>query len=105
MILFCRVLTTSSMKRFGPFLGFLVISALSMPALSSQVSERFHAELESSCLKIDSPEVCACYAKSVTDRYDDGQLVAIYNLLSNKEAKQMFLVAHSVEGRACKAPD
>ena len=93
------------MTRFFGFVGILAFATLSLPAYASEVSERFQSELERACAQVDSPEVCACYAKSVTERYDDGQLRVIFQLLKNKEANQMFVVTHAVEGRACKAPN
>ena len=103
MIPFPRLFPTSSLNRFLLLIGVTAASALSSAALASEVSEKFQAELETACLQVDTPEVCTCYAKSVTQRYDDGQLVTIFNLLKNKEANQMFLITHAVEGRACKA--
>ena len=91
------------MKNLLLLVGALAISAPACPVLSSEVSEKFQSKLESGCLKVDTPQVCSCYAKAVTKRYDDGQLAVIFQLLKNKEANQMFLVTHSVEGRACKA--
>ena len=90
-------------KNLFLFVGALVVFAPACPVLASEVSEKFQSKLESGCLKVDTPEVCSCYAKAVTKRYDDGQLAVIFQLLKNKEANQMFLVTHSVEGRACKA--
>ena len=91
------------MNRFFSLVGAMAFSVFGSPGLASEVSEKFQAQLEDACLKVDSPEVCTCYSKSVTARYDDGQLLAIFNLLKNKEANQMFLITHAVEGRACKA--
>ena len=91
------------MNRFFFLIGVVALSVLGPPALASEVSEKFQAQLEDACLKVDTPEVCSCYAKSVTQRYDDGQLVVIFNLLKNKQANRMFLITHAVEGRACKA--
>ena len=93
----------NSVIRFSSLIGAIALSALGSPALGSEVSEKFQAQLEDACLKVDTQAVCSCYAESVTQRYDDGQLVAIFNLLKNKEANRMFMVTHAVEGRACKA--
>ena len=93
----------SSVIRFSSWIGAIALSAFATPVLGSEVSEKFQAQLEDACLKVDTQAVCSCYAESVTRRYDDGQLVAIFKLLKNKEANQMFLVTHAVEGRACKA--
>ncbi len=91
------------MNRFFCVVGVFVASAIGAPSFASQVSDKFQAELKRACGQVDTPEVCACYAKSVTARYDDGQLVAIFNLLKNKEANQMFMITHAGEGRACKS--
>ena len=93
------------MNRFFFLIGVVALSVLGPPALASEVSEKFQAQLEDACLKVDTPEVCSCYAKSVTKRYDDAQLLAIFNLMKNKEANQMFMVTHAGEGRACKSPN
>ena len=90
------------MIRFSSLIGAVSLSVFATPALGSEVSEKFQAQLEGACLKVDTQAVCSCYAESVTQRYDDGQLVAIFKLLKNKEANQMFLITHAVEGRACK---
>ena len=90
------------MIRFSSLIGAVSLSVFAIPALGSEVSEKFQAQLEDACLKVDTQAVCSCYAESVTQRYDDGQLVAIFKLLKNKEANQMFLITHAVEGRACK---
>ena len=93
------------MNRFFFLIGVVVLSVLGPPALASEVSDKFQAQLEAACLKVDTSEVCSCYAKSVTQRYDDAQLLAIFNLMKNKEANQMFMVTHAGEGRACKSPN
>jgi hypothetical protein len=92
-------------NRFFSFVGFIALSALGTPSFGSEVSDKFQAELERACGQVDSSEVCACYAKSVTERYNDAQLLAIFNLLKNKEANRMFMITHAVEGRACKSPN
>ena len=76
---------------------------LAAPGLSSEVSENFQAKLEKACLKIDSPKNCSCWSRSVTQRYDDGQLMKIFQLMKNAQANQMFMVTHSVEGRICQS--
>ena len=85
----------------------LVLGACLAPiaSVASPTSEKFQSQLEEACLKIDSPAACQCYARRVTSRYNDQQLLAIFKLLKNKEASQMFMVTHAVEGRACKSPD
>ena len=96
---------TSSVNRIFSMLGVMAVSALGSPAFGSELSEKFQAELERACAQVDTPEVCSCYAKSVTARYDDRQLLVIFKLLKNKEANQMFMVTHAGEGRACKSPN
>ena len=74
---------------------------------ASELADKFQSELKRACLKVDTPEVCQCFARKVTARYDDGQLLALLRLLKprNKEVNQMFMVTHSVEGRSCKSTD
>ena len=74
-------------------------------AFGSEVSETFQSKLEKACLELDSPGVCSCYAKSVTEQYNDAQLITIFELLRDKEANQMFLVVHEEQGRACGSSD
>ena len=90
------------MKRISLFV-FLAAQAFMSPAFSGEISEKFQASLQEACLKIDTAKNCSCWAKSVTERYDDGQLVAITKLLRNPQANQMFMVTHSVEGRICQS--
>ena len=74
-------------------------------ALGSEVSDAFQLKLEKACLELESPDVCSCYAKSVTERYNDAQLITIFELLRDKEANKMFLVVHEDYGRVCSSFD
>ena len=74
-------------------------------AFGSEVSDTFQLKLEKACLELESSDVCSCYAKSVTERYNDAQLITIFELLRDKEANKMFLVVHEEYGRACGSFD
>jgi len=95
------------LKRFIYPLAAVVLLVASAPANASELADKFKAELKRACLKVDTPEACQCFARKVTARYDDGQLLALLKLLKprNKEVNQMFMVTHSVEGRSCKSTD
>ena len=71
-------------------------------ANASETSEKFEAALTTACEAQETPEMCSCYAKQVTSQYNDKQLVAIFNLLKDTEANDMFLVIHSQIGMDCK---
>ena len=75
---------------------------LNLSANASETSERFEAALTTACEAQETPEMCSCYAKQVTSQYNDKQLVAIFNLLKDTEANDMFLVIHSQIGKNCK---
>ena len=75
---------------------------LNLAGNASETSEIFEAALSKACEAQETPEMCSCYAKKVTSRYNDNQLVAIFNLLKDTEANDMFLVIHSQVGMNCK---
>ena len=95
------------MKRFLRPVVVAALLACASHANASELAGKFQSELMRACLKVDTPEVCQCFARKVTARYDDGQLLALLRLLKprNKEVNQMFMVTHSVEGRSCKSTD
>ena len=75
---------------------------LNLAGNASETSEKFEAALTTACEAQETPEMCSCYAKQVTSQYNDKQLVAIFNLLKDTEANDMFLVIHSQIGKNCK---
>ena len=74
----------------------------SLPVLGSEISDQFESALATACEEQESAAMCSCYAKEVTSGYNDKQLVAIMNLLKDREANDMFLVVHSQVGMECK---
>ena len=73
--------------------------------VNESVSAKFQARLYEACVKIEKStdlSSCKCYSSQVTKRYNDVQLITIYNLLKIPEANKMFMVAHSPEGIACR---
>lgn len=91
------------LSKFLFSLFFVSLNAALLPVNSSEVNEIFRDKLEKACLKIDQKIICSCYAKAVSSRYNDQELAAIATLLKDKEAKQMFLIAHRPEGGDCKS--
>jgi len=88
----------------------LSASVLSASVFIGQVNEsvsgNFQAKLYEACVKIGKMtdlSSCKCYSSQVTKRYNDVQLISIYNLLKIPEANKMFVVAHSPEGIACRS--
>lgn len=86
--------------------GLILASAFlhigfSSPGNASDVSERFETALAKACEAQESQETCSCYAKRVTEKYDDTELVSIFNLLQDQEANSMFLVIHAKDGQYC----
>jgi len=75
---------------------------LNLAGYASETSETFEAALSKACEAQEGPEMCSCYSKKVTSQYNDNQLVAIFNLLKDTEANDMFLVIHSQIGMSCK---
>ena len=75
---------------------------LNLAGNASETSEIFEAALSNACEAQETTEMCSCYAKKVTSQYNDNQLVAIFNLLKDTEANDMFLVIHSQVGMNCK---
>ena len=75
---------------------------LNLAGNASETSDQFEAALTTACEAQEMPEMCSCYAKQVTSQYNDNQLVAIFNLLKDTEANDMFLVIHSQIGMNCK---
>ena len=75
---------------------------LNLAGNASETSEIFEAALSNACEAQETTEMCSCYAKKVTSQYNDKQLVAIFNLLKDSEANDMFLVVHSQIGMTCK---
>ena len=75
---------------------------LNLAGNASETSETFQAALSKACEAQEAPEMCSCYAREVTSQYNDNQLVAIFNLLKDTEANDMFLVIHSQVGMNCK---
>ena len=77
-----------------------------MGQVNESVSAKFQARLYEACIKIEKTtdlSSCKCYSSQVTRRYNDVQLISIYNLLKIPEANKMFVVAHSPEGIACRS--
>ena len=75
---------------------------LNLAVNASETSEKFEAALTKACEAQETTEMCSCYGKKVTSQYNDNQLVAIFNLLKDTEANDMFLVIHSQVGMNCK---
>lgn len=74
--------------------------------INESVSAKFQARLYEACVKVEKTtdlSSCKCYSSQVTKRYNDVQLISIYNLLKIPEANRMFVVAHSPEGIACRS--
>lgn len=87
-----------------------LISVLSASFFIAQVNEsvsaKFQARLYEACIKVEKTtdfSSCKCYSSQVTKRYNDVQLISIYNLLKIPDANRMFVVAHSPEGIACRS--
>ena len=80
----------------------LVPLAGNLPAFSSEISDQFESALATACEAQETPEMCSCYANEVTSQYNDKQLVAMFKLLKDREANDMFLVIHSQVGMKCK---
>ena len=91
-------------KRFWSILTACSLVPLggNLPAFSSEISDQFESALATACEAQETPEMCSCYANEVTSQYNDKQLVAIMNLLKDREANDMFLVIHSQVGMECK---
>jgi len=73
---------------------------------NQSVSDKFEARLYEACIKVEKTtdfSSCKCYASQVTKRYNDVQLISIYNLLKIPDANRMFIVSHSPEGIACRS--
>jgi len=73
---------------------------------NQSVSAKFEARLYEACIKVEKTtdfSSCKCYASQVTKRYNDVQLITIYNLLKIPDANKMFVVSHSPEGIACRS--
>lgn len=74
--------------------------------VNESVSAKFQARLYEACVKVEKTtdfSSCKCYSSQVTKRYNDVQLISIYNLLKIPEANRMFVVSHSPEGIACRS--
>ena len=88
--------------RFVLLAAAVVPIGLNLPSYGSETSETFQGALSKACEAQETPEICSCYSKKVTSQYNDNQLVAIFNLLKDTEANDMFLVIHSQIGMDCK---
>ncbi len=74
--------------------------------VNESVSAKFEARFYEDCIKVEKTtdfSSCKCYASQVTKRYNDVQLISIYNLLKIPDANRMFIVSHSPEGIACRS--
>ncbi len=74
--------------------------------VNESVSAKFEARLYEACIKVEKTtdfSSCKWYASQVTKRYNDVQLISIYNLLKIPDANRMFIVSHSPEGIACRS--
>ena len=87
-------------------LNVMMNVSLLIGQVNESVSAKFQARLYEACVKIEKttdPSSCKCYSSQVTKRYNDVQLISIYNLLKIPEANKMFVVVHSPEGIACRS--
>jgi len=88
---------------WGLLIGIAILpGGTNSPAQASATSEEFEKALRQACEAQETTEMCSCYAKRVTQQYEDKQLISIFNLLKDSEANDMFLVIHSQIGMNCK---
>ena len=91
----------SALRTLLPVLA-LVPMGMIHQVRASETSQKFESMLDEACQAQESVERCSCYAKRVTEQYNDQELVNIFNLMKDQEANSMFLVVHANIGRSCK---
>ena len=94
-------------KKIIKTIGLLVFTYLAAnQAAASQGLTQNHANfakaLSTSCEKKMQKETCKCYSDKIVGRYNEIQVVSIYNkMIADRNAQEMFFLSTSPELLSC----